>query len=92
MANPSKRPRAVFKHTPGAFSDFLLTDEPGHFLFNSVPHGSYDLQVSHNGFVNAEYGPKRPGAPGAILTLVPGQRMTDLVFKLARAASISSHL
>jgi hypothetical protein len=74
------------------FSDFCLTDEQGHFLFDNVPPGSYDLQVSRNGFVEAEYGQRKPGAPGAILTLVPGQRITDLVFKLARAASISGHV
>jgi hypothetical protein len=79
-------------HATGAFSDFLLTDEQGHFLFDNVPPGSYDVQVSRNGFVDAKYGQKKPGAAGANLTLVPRQRMTDLVFKLARAASISGHV
>jgi hypothetical protein len=76
----------------GDFSDFLLTDNQGHFLFNGVPAGSYDLRVSRNGFVDAEYGQKKLGTQGAILTLVPGQRMTDLIFKLARAGSISGHV
>jgi hypothetical protein len=90
---PLKKAKVCLQtHATGAFSDFFLTDEQGHFLFNNVAHGSYDLQVSHNRFVDAEYGPQKPGVPGAILTLVPGQRMTDLVFKLARAASISGHV
>jgi hypothetical protein len=79
-------------HATGTFSDFCLADGQGHFLFDNVPPGSYGLQVSRNGFVDAKYGQKRLGAPGAILTLVSGQRMTDLVFKLARAASISGHV
>jgi len=79
-------------HDASDFSDFLLTDNQGHFLLDGVPAGSYDLRVSRNGFVEAEYGQKRPGTHGAILTLVPGQRMTDLVFKLTRAGSISGHV
>jgi hypothetical protein len=58
-------------HATGAFSDFFLTDEQGHFLFNSVPHGSYDLQVSHNGFVDAEYGPQSLELQGRSSRSVP---------------------
>jgi len=78
--------------TDGTFSVFYITDEQGHFLFQNVPAGPYDLQVSRNGYVGAEYGQKKPGAPGAILTLVSGQRMTDLVFKLVHTAAISGHV
>lgn len=71
---------------------FQLTDEQGHFSFKNVPAGPYDLNVSRNGFVDAEYGQKKPGAPGAILTIEAGQHLTDLIFKLARAAAISGHV
>jgi Carboxypeptidase regulatory-like domain len=79
-------------HTGDAFSVFRLTDEQGHFMFENVPPGPYDLHVERNGFVDAEYGQKKPGAPGAILTVSVGQRITDLVLKLARGASISGHV
>jgi hypothetical protein len=49
---------SVQTRAPSDFSDFFLTDKQGHFLFNNVLPGSYDLQVSHNGFVDAEYGGK----------------------------------
>jgi hypothetical protein len=78
--------------TTGGFSVFYVTDEQGHFLFENVPPGSYDLQASRNGYVDAEYGQKKPGAPGAILTLASGQRVTDLIFKLAHTAAISGHV
>jgi hypothetical protein len=79
-------------HASTTLNVFYLTDEQGHFVFENIPPGSYNLQVSRNGFVDAEYGQKKPGAPGAILTLEPGQRMTDLFFKLARTAAISGHV
>jgi hypothetical protein len=92
-SEPLKKAKVILQsHEGDTFSDFCLTDEQGYFLFENVPPGSYNLQVSRNGYVDAEYGQKKPGAPGAVLTLVSGQRMTDLVFKLARAAAIAGHV
>ncbi|HEY1470157.1 MAG TPA: carboxypeptidase regulatory-like domain-containing protein [Candidatus Acidoferrum sp.] len=79
-------------HGADAFSDFLLTDEQGHFVFEKIPPGSYELHIFRNGYVEAEYGQKKVDAPGAILTLVANQHITDLVFKLARTASISGRV
>jgi hypothetical protein len=69
-----------------------LTDEQGHFSFENLPAGSYKLSVSRNGYVDAEYGEKKPGGLGAPLTLTSGQPMTDLLFKLSRAAAISGRV
>jgi len=74
------------------FSAFRLTDEQGHFNIENIPPGSYDLEVSRNGYVDNEYGQKKPGGSGAVLTLSAGQHMTDLIFKMVRAASISGHV
>ena len=71
------------------FSEFRVTDEQGHFTIDKVPAGSYSLQVSRNGFVDNECGQKKPGGSGAVLTLSSGQEITDLLFKMVRAASIS---
>ncbi len=65
------------------------TSADGHFLLKNVPAGQYKLIVAQNGYVTEEYGQKKPGDPGATITLRPGQRITDLVFKLGRAAVIS---
>src|SRR3974390_159817 len=78
-------------HTGDSYSAFRLTDEQGHFSIENVPPGPYRLEVSRNGFVDNEYGQKKSGASGAVLTLSAGQRMTDLVFKMTRTASISGH-
>jgi 5-hydroxyisourate hydrolase-like protein (transthyretin family) len=90
---PLKKARVTLRSHPGEeFSVFTLTDEQGRFLFEDTPPGSYDLEVSRDGYVDANYGQKRIGAPGAILTLTSGQRMNDLVFKLAHTAAISGHV
>src|SRR5580704_2368224 len=92
-SEPLKKARVTLQsHTGEEFSVFSLTDEQGHFLLESVPPGSYDLQVSHNGYVDAEYGQRKLGGPGAVLTLISGQRMTDLILKLAHTAAISGHV
>lgn len=80
---PLKKARVLLQgHTDEEFSVFFLTDEQGHFIFENVPPGSYDLEVSRNGYVDAQ----------AIRTLAPGQNMTNLVFKLAHTAAISGHV
>lgn len=90
---PLRKAKVILQsHTADGFTDFCLTDEQGHFLLENVPAGSYSLEVSRNGYLEADYGQKKPGVPGAILTINAGQRMTDLVFKLARAAAISGHV
>lgn len=81
---PLKKARVLLQsHSDVESSVFSLTDEQGHFLLENVLPGSYDLEVSRHGYVDA---------PRAILTLAPGQNITDLVFKLARTAAISGHV
>jgi Carboxypeptidase regulatory-like domain len=80
---PLKKARVTLRsHRDEEFSVLTLTDEQGRFLFEGTPPGSYDLEVSRDGYVDAE----------AIRTLAPGQNMTNLVFKLAHTAAISGHV
>lgn len=90
---PLKKAQVILEsHGSDTLCVFYLTDEKGRFVFEDVPPGSYNLQVSRNGYVDAEYGQKRPGGSGAVLDLAADQRMTGLVFKLARAAAISGRV
>jgi hypothetical protein len=65
------------------------TSADGHFELKNVPPGQYKLRVTRNGYVDQELNQKKPGDPGATFTLGPGQRTSDLVFKLGRAAVIT---
>jgi hypothetical protein len=65
------------------------TSADGRFALKNVPPGQYKLRVSRNGYVEQELNQKKPGDPGATFTLRAGQRISDLVFKLALAAVIT---
>jgi Carboxypeptidase regulatory-like domain len=68
------------------------TDSGGRFLLKGILPGQYRMKVMRTGFVSQEFGQRGVNATGAIMTLVPGQEMKDLLFRLIPAAIISGHL
>jgi protocatechuate 3,4-dioxygenase beta subunit len=68
------------------------TTGDGRFELRNVPAGRYKLVVSRSGYVETEYGQKKPSDPGAAFTLSPGQTKTDLIFKLIPAAVIAGRV
>jgi Carboxypeptidase regulatory-like domain len=68
------------------------TGEDGKFVFDQIRAGRYRLLVSRNGYVTQNYGQRKASDPPAILSLSPGQKMSDLIFKLKPAAVISGHV
>jgi len=68
------------------------TSGDGRFELRNVPAGRYKLVVSRSGYVETEYGQKKPSDPGAAFTLSPGQTKTDLIFKLIPAAVIAGRV
>src|SRR5258708_22343050 len=68
------------------------TTGDGRFELRNVPAGRYKLLVSRSGYLETEYGQKKPSDPGATFTLPPGQTKTDLIFKLIPAAVIAGRV
>ncbi len=68
------------------------TDATGHFCIDKIPAGKYDLAIEHANYVYMQYGQDQPDQPGAILSLAPGQKITDLLFRLHRAAVITGRV
>jgi uncharacterized GH25 family protein len=68
------------------------TAADGRFALRNVPAGLYTLTVHRNGYVDAQYGQKKPNDPGSMLTLRPGQELADLVFKLGRTGVITGRV
>ncbi len=70
----------------------VTTDSGGHFELKGLDPGRYKLTASRVGFVTYEYGQRKPGDPGATLTLRPGQEMKDLVFRLIPSGVIAGRI
>ena len=70
----------------------IVTSADGRFALKRIDPGRYKLVVNRAGFVMQEYGQKKPGDPGAILTLRAGQEMKDLVFRMIPSAVIAGRI
>jgi protocatechuate 3,4-dioxygenase beta subunit/5-hydroxyisourate hydrolase-like protein (transthyretin family) len=68
------------------------TATDGRFELKNIPAGRYKLYVWRNGFVETEYGKKKPSDPGAAFSLSPGEIKKDLVFRLIPAAVITGRV
>jgi hypothetical protein len=70
----------------------IITDAGGRFTLTGLTPGRYNLSASKNGFVDQQYGQRKPGDPGSVLTLHAGQDLRDLLFRLIPSAVISGHV
>jgi len=68
------------------------TTADGHFELRNLPAGKYKLSVSRNGYVEAEYGQRKPSDPGVPFLLSQGEYKHDLLFKLIPAAIIAGRV
>ena len=63
------------------------TDTDGRFKFEKVPAGTYVVSISRDGFVPAETKPR-----GMMITVVEGQNLTGLSYKMATAGLIAGKI
>jgi 5-hydroxyisourate hydrolase-like protein (transthyretin family) len=68
------------------------SDASGHFSIDHLAAGRYELRVSRVGYLDTQYGQDKPDKPGAVLTLIAGQKMTDLLFRMQRTAVIAGRI
>lgn len=68
------------------------SDAAGKFTIADVEPGKYHLLVHRTGFVDMQYGARGPGRPGTTLSLRPGQRLKDTVFRLIPHAVIAGRI
>jgi protocatechuate 3,4-dioxygenase beta subunit len=92
-SGPLRRARVILHSTDDRTRSIsVLTDEAGHFQLKGIEPGSYQLNVNRIGFVTQIYGQKKPGDPGAMLTLRNGQELKDLLFRLIPSAVIAGKI
>jgi Carboxypeptidase regulatory-like domain len=68
------------------------TDAAGHFSVEKMPAGQYEMQVRRDNYMPASYPQKDASSAGGIMTLTPGQKMTDLVFRLHKTGVVTGKI
>jgi hypothetical protein len=65
------------------------TDAEGRYEIKELPAGRYNLTAAKGGFVQGNYGQRRPGEPGTPIDLSDGQTADKVNFVLSRGGVIS---
>jgi hypothetical protein len=92
---PLKKAHVVLRPQSDGSNEHPLTattDASGHFSIEKIPAGRYGLRVDRANYLDAQYGQDQPDKPGAILSLAPSQKITDLLFRLHRTAVITGRV
>jgi 5-hydroxyisourate hydrolase-like protein (transthyretin family) len=71
---------------------FTASDGRGQFAMKDIGPGKYKFTAERAGFAEMEYGARRPGRPGATLSLDAGQRLTGVIFRLTPHAVIAGRI
>jgi hypothetical protein len=88
-ATPGPVRRAIVTlRDEASFTRSEVSDEQGRFAFRALPAGRFTLTATRPGFVAATYGARRPGRPGAPLSLAAGQSLADVRLHMARGGAI----
>jgi hypothetical protein len=75
--------------TPSRQGYSTTSEADGTFRIEGIEPGNYNLGGNKSGFLRANYGAKKPNQSGTILTLSPGQQMTDINLSLYPQAVIT---
>jgi hypothetical protein len=80
---PIRKAIIAFRKAQGSVSAYsITTDSAGAFHVADLPPGTYRVGADRQGFVGMEYGARAAGRMGTNLVVAPGQKITDMVFRL----------
>lgn len=65
------------------------SENDGTFRIEGIEPGQYKLSGNKSGFLRSSYGAKKPNQSGTILTLSPGQQLTDVTLSLNPQAVVT---
>jgi len=92
--NPLKSARVSLRpddSKPNSHPYAVTSDSDGHFVLKDVPPGRYHLVATRQGFVDQSY--LQAGTQTEVLLgLKPGQKMSDVLFRMRLAAVITGHV
>lgn len=93
--SPVKEAHVMFTRLPQAgeqaSESYAESDAAGHYSAR-LAAGQYRIWVDRPGFSRLSYGASSTLGVGKTVTVMPGQQLTDISFRLAPLAAISGHI
>ena len=86
---PVRRARVTLNGQDVRVTKTAVSDDQGNFAFTDLPGGRYTLAASKPGYVNAQYGQKKPGRPGTPIQLIDTQKLTNLKVALPKGGVLT---
>jgi 5-hydroxyisourate hydrolase-like protein (transthyretin family) len=77
---------------PNARVRTTVTEEDGRFILRDIEPGDYRLTVQNERYGTASYGQRKPGGPGTILTITPGQQLSELRISMIPTGTIAGRV
>ena len=68
------------------------SDQQGSYVFDGVDAGTYALTAEHAGYLTTPYSIGGPASSQSLITLKPGQRMTEVNVRLLPQAVLSGRV
>ncbi|MGJ5818719.1 carboxypeptidase regulatory-like domain-containing protein [Paludibaculum fermentans] len=65
------------------------TDGDGQFLLRALPPGRYSIGASKPGYAVMDYGARRPGGPGQVITIGANENKSGLIIRMPQLSAIS---
>src|SRR5262245_60034201 len=83
-------PNARLERREGPGTPIVVrSDGNGRFVFSNLAPGRYRLFLTEDGFIRQEYGQRSPTTPGVPITVLPGQAVKNIAFRLEAAPTIT---
>src|SRR5437588_4062422 len=89
---PVRKANLTLKPEGGGTNLKAVTDNEGKFSIENIDPGRYTLAAERQGFVNQNYGARRPSGPGTPLDLKAEQTMKGLAFKMTPQGVIAGRV
>jgi Carboxypeptidase regulatory-like domain len=85
---PLKRAQVMLTEDDGVTTATSISDEEGNFFLSGINPGRVVVTASRRGFLAGD----DQGSGGIVLTLAPGQRIDDLVFRMKSSGAITGRV
>jgi Carboxypeptidase regulatory-like domain len=86
---PVRRARVTLSGAELRGGRSAVTDDQGAFSFTALPAGRFTMTASKAGYVDIQYGAKRPGRPGTPVELAEGQKLEKANITLPKGSVIT---